>query len=199
MPNICPVNFRDAWAHLGSLKCLSLETHPSIEEAIEAFVSGSRLWCKDRASLIMHQRGKSIRDHIHLMHEADIYALKNTCLLSLNPWPGKVGLSSLRVAVARGLDGLGWGWRYPTLRHHFCPVPDKTLKHAWDVYSTMANSTYLTHPWARVSLSVVTLSGPFVKKTKRWVGKSLERVLQQTKIWHFCLFVVSLTFGNITD
>lgn len=144
--DICPVNFKDAWAHLGSFKCLSLETRRSTEEAIEPFVSGSRLWCRERASLIMHQWGKSIRDHIHLMHEADIYALKNTCLLTLNPWPGKVGLSSFRVAVARGLDGLGWGWRYPTLRHHFCPVPDKTLKHAWDVYSTMANSTYLTHP-----------------------------------------------------
>lgn len=46
--------------------------------------------------------GKSIRDHIHLMHEADSYALKKTCPLTLSPRPGRVGRPS---PVARGLGG----------------------------------------------------------------------------------------------
>lgn len=88
------------------------------------------------ASLIMHQRGKSIRDHSHLMHEADSYALKNTCPPLAEPpaWESGAALPSS--------PGPRWGL-HPNLRHHFCPVPDKTLKHAWDVYSTMA----VQHIW----------------------------------------------------
>lgn len=36
--------------------------------------------CREYTSLIMHQEGESIRDCIHLMHEADVYVLKCSCL-----------------------------------------------------------------------------------------------------------------------
>lgn len=149
---------------------------------------GLRLWCRERASLIMHQRGKSIRDHVHSLHEADIYALKNTCPLTLNPWTGKVGLSS--PGCSSPGPGRGGG-PHPTLRHHVCPVPDKTLKHAWDAYSTMANSTYLTpHPPLRTRLHVcchTCQSFCEEKKQKKQVWSHYRRCWW-TKNWHFLPF-----------
>lgn len=117
----------------------------------------------------------------------------------LEPRPEKMGLSSPVCSSLGPRRGL-----YPTFRHHFCPVPDKTLKHAWDVYSTMANSTYLTptHPptSAHTCLRVCCCTcQSFCEENKETGLKSLQMVPLQTKNWHFCLFVVSLTFVNITD
>lgn len=68
--------------------------------------SPARARCREYTSLIMHQEEKSIRDCIHLMHEADVYVLK--CSWPPAPslwtvWAGNVWFCGLQVALSCSL------------------------------------------------------------------------------------------------
>lgn len=176
----------DARTHLDALQCFSLEMHQSTEEVIEAFCVWVGALMK-RAGLIDNASVGEIHQGPHPFNARSRHLCIKEYLPSHSEPPGlgKWGCP-LQVAAVRGLGG----GPNPTLRRHVCPVPDKTLKHAWDVYSTIVNSTYLT-PHAplctRLHVCCHTCQR-FCEENKDTSLKSLQKVLPQTKNWHFMPF-----------
>lgn len=162
-----------------------------------------------RASLIDNASGEEIhQDHIHLMHEADNHAWK---CHGLSLWScGQAKLSSPSCHSVQYLRSQGHS---DSPRHRSCPVPDKRIKNSWDVFMTMADSVLFGYSGLPAASSTVhstllhthrhTVSVGPLDRAFRWKHKPsiewLPNMLLQRKDWHFCLFVVHLTFENITD
>ena len=166
----------------------------------------------------MHQEKESIRDHIHLMHEA-----RHLCLKVRVASPSKQA-AELSGAALRGLSPSQVTQVSETrLPQTSLPLPDKRMKHSWGVFLTMADSTLFgcgglatsassLHSTPLTPLTPLTphppsthilISGGPLDRAFRWKHKPavewLPYVLLHRKDWHFSLFVVPLTFGNITD
>lgn len=80
-----------------------------------------------RAGLIDNASAGEIHQGLHPFNAGSRHLCIKEYLLSLREppdWESGAVLSRLQAA-----PGLGGG-PPPTLRHHVCPVPDKTLKHA---------------------------------------------------------------------
>jgi len=136
------------------------------------------------AGLIDNASGGEIHQgHIHLMHEAGIYAWKCSWPLAPNLWPAKC-----RCLLPVVSENRSSGVRDQAAPHHISTAQFQTQ--AWTFHEVWQIQHCFVMVVPPPSCIIISVPGKKHKPSEEW----LLNLLVQRKDWHLSLFVVPLTF-----